>query len=168
MAPQLSSLIREGFAQVISGPGAVQALACARGREPALRDLGWQDMASLMHSRSVPATRQDDVLAAAIRCYRHGSGPPWAPILLTMLAPAVIAMSARARRLSPEIDGDDLDQQAVLEALRACAEMPLREGCRYVQRRVVLLANKRLMRWAARERRHNSQLTGGELMEIRK
>jgi hypothetical protein len=168
MARQLSSLIREGFARALSGPSGIQALACAHGREPALGQLDWQDMASLMHSRSVPATRQDDVLAAAIRCYRNGSRCIWAPVLLTMLAPAVIAMAARARRLSPEIEGEDLDQQAVLEALRACAEMPLRDGCRYVQRRVVLLANKRLMRWAAREHRHRSQLTGDELMEIRK
>ena len=168
MARQLSSLIRESFAQALSGPGVVQALSCAHVREPALRQLGWQDMASLMHKKSVPATRQDDVLAAAIRCYRNGSGLIWAPVLLTMLAPAVIAMAARARRSSPEIDGEDLDQQAVLEALRACAEMPLRDDCRYVQRGVVLLANKRLMRWAAREHRHRSQLTGDELMEIRK
>ena len=54
-----------------------------------------------------------------------------------------------------------------LAALRACAEMPLPRGCRYVLRRVVLLANKRLTRWAIRETRHLAQLSAdSELMEV--
>jgi hypothetical protein len=82
-----------------------------------------------------------------------------------MLAPALVRTAARVRSNWPEVDGEDLDQQVVLEALRACAEIPLPDGCRYVQRRVVLLANKRLTRWACREVRHMTQLVGSESLE---
>jgi hypothetical protein len=165
MARSLSDLIREGFAQARRDPCADQALAYANGREPALSRLGWGEMVALTHRRSVPATRQDAVLAAAIRCYRTGSQRIWAPVLLAMLAPAVVAMAARVRCSSPELNGEDLDQQAVLESLRVCAEMPLPEGCRFVQRRALMLANKRLTRWAARENRHLAPLSGRAVLE---
>ena len=165
MARSLSDLVREGLAQTLVDPCCDQALACAQAREPALDRLGWIEIVSLMHRRAVPAARQDEVLAAVIRSYRAGSGSTWAPLLLAMLAPALIGTAALVRTSTLEIDSEDVDQQAVFEVLRACAEMPLPDGCRYVQRRVLLLANKRLRRWAARERRHLSQVTG-DLMEI--
>ena len=166
MAQHLSDLIRQGFARALVGPRPEQALACAHAQEPSLMGIGWEEMTSLLHRRSVPAARQDEILAATIRRYRAGPADVWAAVLLAMLAPAVIAMASRVRCSAPELDGEDLDQQAVLEALRACAEMPLPGECRFVQRRAVLLANKRLRRWAAREHRHLSLLPDGELMEI--
>src|SRR5690348_13329457 len=150
MVRSLSDLIREGFAQALLDPCSGETLRCAHDRELALADLSWRDMTSLMHLRRVPASRQDEVLRAGIRCYRGGARRIWGPVLLAMLGPAVIALARRVRRSSLEVDGFDLDQQAVLEVLRACAEMPLSGGCRFVQRRVLLLANKRLARWAAR------------------
>ena len=165
MAGSLSDLVRDGFRQALHDPSAIDAWACAQASEPALAGLGWAQLSSLMHRRSVPAATQDDVLAAAIRCYRASDRRIWAGVLLSMLGPALVRTAARVRCEWPEVDGEDLDQQVVLEVLRATAEIPLPDGCRYVQRRVVLLANKRLMRWACREARHLSQLTGSESLE---
>jgi hypothetical protein len=165
MAGSLSDLVRNGFALTMRDPCAGEALASAQAGEPALAGLAWSQLTSLMHRRSVPAVRQDDVLAAAIRCYRGGYRGIWAGALLSMLAPALVRTAARVRCHWPEVDSEDLDQQVVLEALRACAEIPLPDGCRYVQRRVVLLANKRLTRWACREARHLTQLIGSESLE---
>lgn len=167
MARSLSDLIREGFGNALREASADQALACAQAREPALTGLTWSQLSSVMHRRSVPLARQDELLAAALRCYRREPAPVWGPVLLSMLGPALVAMAARVRFRAAAIDGEDLDQQVVFEALRASAEMPLPDGCRYVLRRVVLLANKRLTRWAGRERRHLAQLRAeSDLMEI--
>src|ERR1051326_8448259 len=144
MARSLSELIREGLDEALGDSCAGEALASAQTREPALGGLALQEMTLLIHRRSVPACRQDDVMAAAIRCYRSGQRGIWAAVLLSMLAPAVIATAARVRCGSPDLDGEELDQQVVAEVLRACAEIPLPDSCRYVQRRVLLLANKRL------------------------
>ena len=165
MARSLSDLVRDGFDQALRDPCAGEAWACAQASEAALTGLGWSHLSSLMHRRSVPAATQDDVLAAAIRCYRAGDRRIWAGALLSMLGPALVRTAARVRCEWPEVDGEDLDQQIVLEVLRACAEIPLPDGCRYVQKRVVLLANKRLTRWASREARHLTQLIGSESLE---
>ena len=63
MARSLSELIREGLRQALGDPCAGETLSCAQARESALVGLGWKEMTSLMHRRSVPAARQDDVLA---------------------------------------------------------------------------------------------------------
>ena len=165
MAGSLSDLVRDGFRQALHDPCAVDAWAYARASEPALAGLGWGQLSSLMHRRSVPAATQDDVLAAAIRCYRAGYRRIWAGVLLSMLGPALVRTAARVHCEWPQVDGEDLDQQVVLEVLRASAEIPLPDGCRYVQKRVVLLANKRLTRWVCREARHLSQLIGRESLE---
>lgn len=165
MARSLSDLVRYGFGQALHDSCAGEAWACAQASEAAFAGLSWGQLSPLMHRRSVPAATQDDVLAAAIRCYRGGDRRIWAGALLSMLAPALVRTAARVRCDWPDVDGEDLDQQVVLEALRACAEMPLPDGCRYVQKRVVLLANKRLTRWACREARQMSQLFGCESLE---
>src|SRR5215510_12304537 len=120
MARSLSYLVRDGFGLVMRDPCAGEALASAQACEPALAGLAWSQLTSLMHRRSVPAVRQDDVLAAAIRCYRAGHRGVWAGALLSMLAPALVRTAARVRCDWPDVDGEDLDQQVVLEALRAC------------------------------------------------
>jgi hypothetical protein len=167
MPRSLSDLIREGFADAVRDGCSGHVPACAEAREPALQGLSWSQVSSLMHRRTVPAAQQDELLAAAIRSYRRGPAQVWGPVLLSMLGPALVTMAARLRSCSRAIDGEDLDQQVVLEALRACDEMPLPDGCRFVLRRVVLLANKRLTRWAQRETRHLAQLDAfPELMEV--
>lgn len=167
MVESLSVLIRDGMASSVRGACADQALECAWRGEPALSGLGWSEISSLMHRRTVPAARQDRLLSAAIRCYRRGPTQVWGPVLLSMVGPAMVALAARTRSASLNVEADDLDQQVVVEALRACAEMPLPVGSRFVLRRIVLLVNKRITRWVAREGRHLAALNPiPELTEV--
>jgi hypothetical protein len=70
-----------------------------------------------------------------------------------MLAPALVRAAARFQALPPAVDEEDIDQQVVMEALRAAAVMPLPDDCRFVQRRLMWFAMKRVTRWIARENR---------------
>jgi len=60
------------------------------------------------------------------------------------------------------VDEEDIDQQIVMEALRAAAIMPLPDDCRFVQRRLVFFAMKRVTRWLEREGRRQDSQTGVE------
>ena len=158
MTASLSNLIRLGFKEARDLPEARRELREAQCRELALRGISLEDLPRLIQRREVPACRQDDLLAATIRSYRCGPAHLWGPILLSMLGPALVRAASRLQAQPPAVDGEDIDQQVVMEALRAAAEMPLPIDCRFVQRRLVLLATKRLARWLEREgRRQTSQ-----------
>jgi hypothetical protein len=164
MTASLSSLIRLGFSCAGNLPETEQGFREVQCREPALRDIFLDDLPRLMQCREVPACRQDDLLAATIRAYRRGPAGLWAPILLSMLGPALVRAAARLQVQPPAVDDEDIDQQIVMEALRAAAEMPLPDECRFVQRRLVLLASKRLRRWLERERRRQTSQESFEVM----
>jgi len=158
MIVSLSRLVRLGFKDALDLPDAGQHFREAQRSEPALRDICLEDLPSLMHCRKVPARRQDDLLAATIRAYRCGLVVLWGPVLLGMLGPALVRAAAGLRAHPPTVAEEDIDQQVVMEALRAAAEMPLPEGCRFVQRRLLFLVLKRVTRWLEREgRRQASQ-----------
>jgi hypothetical protein len=164
MTASLSNLIRLGFKEARDLPKALQELREAQCREPALRGISLEDLPRLIQCRDVPACRQDDILAATIRSYRRGPVDLWGPILLCMLGPALVRAASRLQARPPAVDGEDIDQQVVMEALRAAAEMPLPVDCRFVQRRLVLLASKRLTRWLERESRRQTSQESFEVM----
>jgi hypothetical protein len=122
------------------------------------------ELAKLMQRRDVPARRQDDLLAGCIRAYRRGPAALWGPILLHMLGPALVRMAARLYAQPPSIDGEDIDQEVVVEALRAAALMPLPDSSRFVQRRLIRFTTKRLTRWLAREKRRQASQASLEVM----
>jgi hypothetical protein len=70
-----------------------------------------------------------------------------------MLGPALVRAAARFHAQPPAVDEEDIDQEVVMEALRAAAVMPLPDGCRFVQRRLMWFAMKRVTRWLERESR---------------
>jgi hypothetical protein len=149
----LSGLIRLGFRDACDAHDARRLFREALDRDPRLGCRALEELPRVMHSRQIPACRQDQVLAATIRAYRHGPPTLWGPVLLSMLAPALVRLVRPLRSQPPAIDDEDLDQQVVVEALRSAALMPLPENCRFVQRRLTALTGKRLMRWLQREGR---------------
>ena len=156
MAQSLSTLIRQGFEDACRDEDAEAALCAAWAAEPCLRGLSLPNLPRLMHRRSVPACRQDEVLAGVIRSYRNGCRKVWGPVLLAMLGPALVRAAARLRSVPPAIDAQDVEHQIVVEALRAAASMPLPEGSRFVQRRLVFWALKPVGRALGRERRRQA------------
>ena len=158
MTTSLSGLIRFGYQEACSSPDADHHFQEGQALAPALYGTCLLDLARLMQCREVPAFRQDDVLAAVILAYRCGPASMWGPVLLGMLGPALVRLARRLEPQPPGIDGEDLDQQLIMEALRAAALMPLPDNCRFVQRRLIAFTAKRLTRWLEREsRRQGSQ-----------
>jgi hypothetical protein len=136
MSARITSDLRQGFREVAGAlpPDALALIACARDRQ------------------NLSPAQRDQVLGCIVAAYRGGDQPIWGPVLLDLLAPALLE---RLRRLSPQpptFDEDDLRQQMVLELLHAADTVPLPE--RYVKATLVSRASKRVSRWLQRERRH--------------
>ncbi|MDQ2943783.1 MAG: hypothetical protein M3R21_08975 [Candidatus Dormibacteraeota bacterium] len=158
MTVSLSGLIRLGFKEACRGPEADHHFHDAQCREPAFSGTFLAELPRLMQCREVAARDQDEILESTIRAYRCGPASLWGPVLLGMLGPALVRMARRLHAQPPAIDEEDLDQQVIVEALRAAALMPLPDSCRFVQRRFVAYTAKRLSRWLEREsRRQGSQ-----------
>ena len=151
MFSRLSRDIAIDMDSVVRSPGATAEFEVAAAGEPALRGLELDQLPRLAHSRYVALDRQDRVLAATLRAFRAGPASVWGPVMLEMLAPALVRLASRTLPVSPGIDEEDIQQQVIYEALRAAATMPLPPDCRFVQARLVKLVNKRLRRWLARE-----------------
>lgn len=164
MTVSLSALIRLGFKEAYGLPKAEHLLGESQGREAGLHGICMRDLPGLMQSREVPACRQDEVLAAAIRAYRLGPPSFWGPLLLSMLGPALVRMARRLQAQPPAVDEEDVDQQVIFEALRAATLMPLPDSCRFVQRRFIAFTTKRLTRWLERERRRQASQASFEVM----
>jgi hypothetical protein len=164
MTVSLSGLIRLGFKEACALPDAEHQFRTAQCREPGLGSTCLSDLPGLMQRREVPACRQDEVLASAIRSYRCGPAALWGPVLLGMLGPALVRMARRLQAQPPAFDEEDIDQQVIAEALRTAALMPLPNDCRFVQRRLIAFTTKRLTRWLERERRRQASQASFEGM----
>ena len=143
-------------------PSVVQDL-----RQPAPRGLGVPPSISLdpasLRARArdlkVPPRRRDEALLALLRRYRSGNQRLWGPLLLDLLAPAIVSRLQRLRPVLPAIDEEDLTQELVLQVLIVAATMPIPEEPAFLERELMLAAKKRVARWLASEaRRQESQL----------
>jgi hypothetical protein len=105
--------------------------------------------------RAGPAER-GRLLRAIVDAYRLGPRELWGPVLLDLLAPALVARIRRLRAELPVVDEEDIRQQLVLELLRAAAAMPLPARDRYLKTALVARANQCVCRWLAREARRQS------------
>ena len=104
-------------------------------------------------------------LLAVVLAYRAGPRRVWGPVLLDLLAPAMLARLQRLRAEPPVMDEEDLRQQLVLEVLRAAAGMPLPENPIYLRSRLMARANQGVWRWLAREGRRQSRQHSFEALE---
>jgi hypothetical protein len=104
-------------------------------------------------------------LVAAVLAYRTEHRQVWGPVILDLLAPALIACLQRLRAQPPVMEPDDVRQQLVLEVLRAAATMPLPVNPSYLRRRLMARANPGVRRWLARERRRQRGQLSFETLE---
>jgi hypothetical protein len=116
-------------------------------------------------TRSTGLTERDQLLADIVVAYRSGPRELWAPVILDLLAPALVRMVRRIVRKSEElanldpdellaVDEEELRQQLLMEVLRAAATIPLRSGARGMKTRLLKRVNTYLIRWVKREFRH--------------
>jgi hypothetical protein len=150
MPSELSAMLRTGLEDALRQypePTHEQAT------EPALAGLRIRDLPGLMRDRSVPFSRQDDVLAAVVRSYRRSHHPIWAGALLDMLAPALGWVCGRIHHLPQSVEIDDLRQQVILQTLAAADRISLGDPPRWVRQRLVNRIRHAINQWLRRTHR---------------
>ena len=133
------------------------ALEVGWALEPALAGLSLRDLRGKVRDPELPPQAQDRLWAAILRGYRQGPPESWGPLVLELLAPALIELAAGFAPQSPTLDADDLQQQIALEALAAARSIPLERG-RFVKPWLVLEVRRRISRWLRREARRRRSL----------
>jgi hypothetical protein len=122
----------------------------ARQAEPALTGLTLPQLIDFGRWSSASQREQDDVWRAVIRCWRQRDMRLWGPVLLQMLAPALINETYRLALAVPRIDPADVQQHLVAEVLNAAASLPLSDEARRVQAQLVWTAATRVTDWLRR------------------
>jgi len=128
-------------------------LAEAGLAESALAGLSLPELRRLVRDSELAFQDQDRIWAAILRSYRRGPRAAWAPVVLELLAPALVEITSGLEPNPPAVDADDLQQQVALEALRAAGSIPL-QGGRFIKLWLVGERRRRVSRWLAREARH--------------
>lgn len=150
MESSLSADLREGFRRMDDGLSEADRIAVARARV-------------LLNGRSGGRVSG---LFAVVLAYRAGPRRIWGPVLLDVLAPALLASLQRLRPYPPVMDAEDIRQQLVVEVLQAAAAMPLPANPNYLRRRLMARANQGVRRWLEREgRRQRGQRSFDALEE---
>ena len=149
MSSSLSVDLREAFRQAALELPDAQLLVVERARDSSNRRRSERSLG----------------LLAVVLAYRAGPRRVWGPVLLDLLAPAMLARLQRLRAEPPVMDEEDLRQQLVLEVLRAAAGMPLPENPIYLRSRLMARANQGMWRWLAREGRRQSRQQSFEALE---
>lgn len=137
---RLSNQLREGPEEYLRE---IEASARARRR--------MQSMLHAARDRERDVVAREAALMELVIAYRTGSKRAWAPLLLEAMAPALLQQLPRYRPVVPTIDEEDLSQQFLSEALEVAGSMSLPKDPRYLQRKIVLAAGKRLVRRLRRE-----------------
>lgn len=99
---------------------------------------------------------RDRLFMALVLDYRSGPRDLWAPVLLDILAPGLLAVVQRLRAEPPVMDEEDIRQQLVAEVLWAAAYMPIPKNPAFMRRRLMARANQGVRRRLARERQRQS------------
>lgn len=137
MSSSLADDLREGYRQVADElPEEAMALVSRT------RDL-----------KNVSLAERNRGLAAIVEAYRIGPRRLWGPVLLDLLAPAIIERLQRLRAEPPAMDEEEIRQQFVVEVLRAAAHIPLPENPAWAKSQILSRANQPVRRWLAREAR---------------
>lgn len=136
MARSLSDDLRQGYREVEGALSDQERALLACAREP----------------RNRARAGRSQHLAAIVAAYRAGPRWRWAPVLLDLLAPALLARLQLLRAERPVLDEEDLRQQLVVEVLQAAATVPLPDDARSLKSRLILRASQGVRRRLERER----------------
>jgi hypothetical protein len=91
------------------------------------------------------------ILAQLILAYRRGPRQLWAPVLLDLLAPALIDGLGHFRAQPPVLDEQEIRHQLVMEVLEAATTIPTQERGRRLRLRLMSQASRAVVRWLERE-----------------
>ena len=97
---------------------------------------------------------RNKALAEIVAAYRTGPQELWAPVIVDLAAPALLARLQHLVARPPYLDVEDLSQQLVVQLLHAAATMRVADDGRHLKRELVARACKAVSRQLAREHRH--------------
>ncbi len=115
--------------------------------EPALAWLTLNDLIEFGFWTNTRQHEQDDVWLAVVRCWRQRNPRLWGPVLLQMLAPALINETYRMALAEPRIDPVDVQQHLVAEVLTAAGSLPQEDGPHRVRAQLIWTAASRVTDW---------------------
>ena len=95
---------------------------------------------------------RDAALREVVFAYRIDRS--WSPLLLELLAPAMVLRLPYLFSESPGISDEDIRQRLVAEVLRAAIATPLPRGANFVEYRVMSRAVRCVVRWLEAEDQH--------------
>src|SRR5205823_8499092 len=90
-------------------------------------------------------------VAEAVAGYRLGPRQLWAPVLLDLLAPAIIQRLQRLQAVPPILDEEEIRQQFLVEVLDAAAHIPLPSNPAWHAGQILSRANQAVRRWLVKE-----------------
>jgi hypothetical protein len=107
------------------------------------------------HARLGPrVAERNRALADIVAAYRAGPRQLWAPVILDLVAPALLDRLQHFIARPPFLEQEDLSQQLVLQLLHAAATMRVAGDGRNLKSALVARAAKAVSRHLAREHRH--------------
>jgi hypothetical protein len=142
----LATRVRLGYLQALAD----RPLEVLRGLD---REATAEQAIHQARSRQVSLRTRDRIIEAVVRAYRVGQRQLWGPVLLEILGPQLTETVQQFGILAPLVDSDDLGQQLVLEVLSAAATVPIPEGARWVEQRLLRRAGFNLARWLYKQSR---------------
>jgi len=114
-----------------------------------------RDLLSLAQRARDPGStpwERDAALREVVFAYRVDRS--WSPLLLELLAPAMVLRLPYLFSESPAISDEDVRQRLVVEVLRAATTMPMPRGANFVEYRVLSRAVRCVVRWLEAEDKH--------------
>jgi hypothetical protein len=151
MTSNLATDLRQGYQQVAEALAGTELELLARARDSINR---------------TPAER-NQLLGKIVAAYQRGPRQLWAPVILDLLAPALIDSLQWLRPEPPVVDDEEVRQQLMLEILRAAESIPIQTGGRKLRVRVLSQANRAVVRWLEEERVRQSWQQSFEATEAR-
>jgi hypothetical protein len=147
MRASLSESLREGYGEVAAA-------------------LPEEAVALLLRARdSISAGERSRCLAGVVHAYRCGPRQLWGPVLLDLMAPAIVERLQRLHVQPPAIDEEEVRQQFLVEVLHAAAYIPIPRHPSWVRGQILSRANQAVRRWLARERRRQGRQESFEARE---
>lgn len=151
MRISLSDSLREGYGEVA----------------PALSEEASSLLLRARDSINASAAERSLCLVGVVHAYRCGQRQLWGPVLLDLMAPAIVERLQRLHAQPPAIDEEEVRQQFLVEVLHAAAYIPIPLHPSWVRGQILSRANQAVRRWLARERRRQGRQESFEAREER-
>ena len=107
------------------------------------------ELLSQLRSPLLSGPEKDRLWLGLVMSYR-AEPRRWSALLLEALAPSLTELARKLAPVQPVLDGEDVGQQLVLEALLAASRLPFKQQ-RFVEEQLLGRVRTKLLRWLKHE-----------------